>query len=322
MSRSPRCPLCGNPPGDAVFGGAEEGGSYFSILYCVDCAVGTTYPAPSADELAARYGEGAYRAGDGTRFTRFVESLIAISRAGRRMRIEKRVPRGAILDIGTGRGLFLNLMKAGGWRVAGVEFDDRTADGARTRYGIDVRTGEVGRWEFPAGSFDVVTMCHSLEHMPNPAETVDECRRLLRDGGLFAVAVPNLGSLQASVGKCAWFHLDPAHHLHHFSEEGLIRLLRGRFFDIVAIRRFDLEHDPYGWLQTLLNLTRIRKNLLFDLLKRPGVRPKDAGSAPVTDKIATFALMPVYVPLAVLLSLVESYFLKRPGTVEVYAVKR
>ena len=40
----------------------------------------------------------------------------------------------------------------------------------------------------------------------------------------------------------------------------------------MKIRRFDLEYNPFGWLQTLLNVTGIRKNLFYDLLKNVKTR--------------------------------------------------
>jgi hypothetical protein len=61
------------------------------------------------------------------------------------------------------------------------------------------------------------------------------------------------------MGKHLWFHLDFPYHLYHFSEEGLARLLEKYNFNLEKIRRFDLEYNPFGWLQTLFNLTGIKK---------------------------------------------------------------
>jgi len=40
-----------------------------------------------------------------------------------------------------------------------------------------------------------------------------------------------------------------------------------------------------------------------------------------TDIVYTLMLLPLYIPLSFVLSLVESFLLKRGGTVEIYAVK-
>jgi 2-polyprenyl-3-methyl-5-hydroxy-6-metoxy-1,4-benzoquinol methylase len=132
-------------------------------------------------------------------------------------------------------------MREEGWRVFGTEYDGASAIAARETYGLDVRTGNLEEAGFPPGGFDVITMSHVLEHLPDPVDALERCRRLLRSGGLIVAAVPNLSSLQASIGKGCWFHLDPPHHLFHFTEEGLRALLVQARFRVREVRRFDLE---------------------------------------------------------------------------------
>ena len=42
-----------------------------------------------------------------------------------------------------------------------------------------------------AECFDVVTLFHVLEHVPDPRRTLVACRRALRPGGIVVIAVPN-----------------------------------------------------------------------------------------------------------------------------------
>ena len=164
-------------------------------------------------------------------------------------------------------------------------------------------------------------MHHVLEHTPNPDELLTVCTRLLRPGGLLVTALPNIESLQAALGKERWFHLDLPYHLYHFSERGLIRILENHGFRIASVRRFDLEHNPFGWLQTLLNISGIRENFLFDLLKCAGARRNEYPRVGSKDMLLTFALLPLFAPLSVLFSALESFILKRGGTIEVFATK-
>jgi hypothetical protein len=157
--------------------------------------------------------------------------------------------------------------------------------------------------------------------MPDPEIAIDESSRLLVKGGLLAVAVPNITSLQSSFGKHLWFHLDIPYHLYHFSEEGLSSLLKKYDFNLLKIRRFDLEYNPFGWLQTLLNLTGIRKNLLYNLLKNINSRNSFISSASKWDLMVTVVLLPLYLPMSLVLSLYESLMMKKGGTIEIYAVK-
>ena len=275
-------------------------------------------PVPSHEELVRLYSRGAYRGEEGKRFTFVIEFFIFLLRKMRKVRIKNYISGGRILDIGCGRGLFLKIMRDDGWEVNGVEFN---AEAVSNVYGISVVSGEPASWGFPDGSFDAITINHVLEHFPQPREMIHECGRLLKKGGLLMCAVPNFLSLQSSVGKGAWFHLDVPYHIHHFSEEGLRSILTESGFRIVRIRRFDIEQDPFGWLQTLLNMSGIKKNFLHNMLKRPELRQGEMERARAMDLLLTLILLPFYLPLSISLALLESFLLRRGGTLEFHAVK-
>jgi SAM-dependent methyltransferase len=315
------CPFCSGPV-RRKFGDVRAVDSIFSVFFCEQCAIGVTLPVPSAEELGRLYGSESYRTTSGVRFNKLLERLILLFRAGRRNRIERYFKKGLILDIGCGRGLFLALMKTGGWNVAGTEFNEETASYAAKAYDLEVKSGVPSEWGFPDESFDVITIHHALEHVPDPVEMIGACRRLLKKSGLLVVAVPNLNSLQAAVGKEVWFHLDVPYHLFHFSETGLAALLKKHSFAISEVKRFDFEQGPFGWLQTLLNISGIRKNLLYSLLKNPALRKRELREVAKRSIVFTFLLLPFYVPLSFVLALFESFLLKRGGTIEVYAIKK
>jgi 2-polyprenyl-3-methyl-5-hydroxy-6-metoxy-1,4-benzoquinol methylase len=317
---NPVCIFCNGPASTKLISCQGKEGKTYSVYFCEKCAVGFTVPVPSPAELTGLYTSESYRVESGVRFTKLLERLIYLFRLGRKRRIEQYAKKGRILDIGCGRGLFLSLMKRGGWEVAGTEFNEETASYASRAYDLEVKGGDATEWGFPDESFDVITIHHVLEHTRNPEETLAACRRLLKKGGLLVVAVPNLSSLQAAVGKGVWFHLDIPYHLYHFSEAGLTELLEKSSFSVRKIKRFDIEQGPFGWIQTLLNRSGIRKNLFYNLLKDPVLRKRELSEATTTEIVFTFILLPVYVPLSFVLSLFESFLLKRGGTVEVYAV--
>ena len=304
-----------------LIGDGERDGKTYDVYFCKKCVIGVTIPMPTLKELAGLYSSESYRTTSGVKFNKLLEHLIYLFRLRRKRRIEKYITKGRILDIGCGRGLFLTFMRNDGWEVTGTEFNGETASYASRDYGIDVKTGRPSNWGFPDESFDVITINHALEHVQNPAEIFSSCRRLLRKGGLLVIAVPNISSLQSAAGKRAWFHLDIPYHLYHFSEEGLVGLLKKSSFYISRIRRFDLEYSPFGWIQTLLNLSGIRYNLFYNLLKNPELRKSEFAKARRADVMLSFILLPLYVPLSFVLSLFESLILKRGGAIEVYAVK-
>jgi len=293
----------------------------YRVVYCNNCGIGITVPQPPQEDLARFYAAGSYRLETGGRFRYAVELGLSLFRAQRKNRIRKYAAKGRILDVGCGRGLFLDLMKKGGWEVMGTEIDREVAATIASEYGIPVLHGDLGDCGLPPSSFDVVTLLHVLEHVRNPAETIKECNRLLKKGGLLVVSTPNIRSMQAAAGKKAWLHLDLPYHLYHFSEKGLLDLLRDNSFLAVKVRRFELEYGPFGWLQTLLNLSGIEENLLYNILKNPRLMASERKRTLNLDFLLMLVLLPVYLPASFFLSIFESV-LKKAGTVEVYAIKK
>lgn len=315
------CSLCNKRLHYIVCDEVDIEGKSYTILMCKNCNVALTTPIPSSEELSILYSSPNYRSESGQRFNRFVEYLIYIMRNRRMKRIEKYIRSGRTLDVGCGRGLFLHILKLHGWKVTGVEFNEETAAAARKNYNIPVVTAKAMSLSLADGSFDVITLNHVLEHLIDPAEMIRECRRLLRKGGLLVASVPNMSSLQASFGKGSWFHLDPPYHLHHFTENGLIRLLDTHQFKVCSVRHFDLEYNPFGWLQTLLNKSGINRNLLYNLMKSAKRQKNSIYKTSKRDVILMFAFLPVYAPLALLLAMLESFLMRKGGTIEVFSLK-
>ncbi|HYA26718.1 MAG TPA: class I SAM-dependent methyltransferase [Thermodesulfovibrionales bacterium] len=315
------CVLCNGVLEDKILEGINNGDKIYEVFFCRRCKTGSTVPVPTSAELSRLYGAGSYRASGGKRFNPVIEFFILLSRHLRRKRIERYIGQGRMLDIGCGRGLFLDVMRRRGWEVTGVEFDKEVALRAAETYNIKVISGGPAEWGLPAESFDVITLSHVLEHVYDPAEMIRECSKIIRKGGLVVVALPNMGSLQASVGKAGWFHLDVPYHLHHFTEEGLTGLLHKNCLRKVKVRHFDLEYNFFGWLQTLLNISGTSMNFLYEVLKSAEVRKKKLAESKKRDLLLTLALLPFYLPLSFLLSFFESFVLKRGGTIEVYAVR-
>ena len=316
-----RCALCRSPFGQELFHDhlPEEGP--YRVYFCPGCRIAQTVPRPSPEEMSRLYATDRYRTREGKRFIAPVERSVTLFNRLKSRIVTRRRKRGSILDIGCGRGLFLNIMSREGWRTKGVEFNAETAAYASSVYGIDVITVQ-DLVRIPDKEFDVITMYHVLEHVERPDALLESCLRLLKDDGLLFVAVPNIASLQAAVGRSRWFHLDLPHHLYHFTTEGLIGLLRRKAFSVVALRHFDPEQNPYGWLQTLLNRSGIRKNFLYDVLKKRELRSVRGGAWPLREAFATFLLLPLYLPLSLVLSLFEAAVARRGGTIEVVAEKR
>lgn len=125
--------------------------------------------------------------------------------------------KGKILDIGAGTGDFLLTAKENGWETVGVEPSER-AKSIAIKKGISF-VDKISDLE--NNSFDVITMWHVLEHVPNLELQIQELKRLLKPTGTLIVAVPNFKSFDANHYKTFWAAYDVPIHFWHFSKKAI-----------------------------------------------------------------------------------------------------
>ena len=97
-----------------------------------------------------------------------------------------------ILDAGAGSGEFVFLMQALGKEVVGIEPNTDYSAWCRDELGIDVRTAYLDPELFEAGSFDLVRLNHTLEHLNDPVKYLAMIRDWLAPDGVVYVEVPNI----------------------------------------------------------------------------------------------------------------------------------
>jgi len=116
-----------------------------------------------------------------------------------------------ILDLGSGRGEWLELLRENEITAKGLDFN--TAMVAQCRaLGLDVQQGEALAYlrSLPDNSLGVISCFHVIEHIPfaSVVSLLQEAIRVLRPGGLLILETPNPKNLMvASEG----FYLDPTH---------------------------------------------------------------------------------------------------------------
>ena len=189
--------------------------------------------------------------------------------------------RGRLLDAGCGTGAFAMEMQRRGWTVAVTELNDAVLDDMR-KLGMEAkRPDEALREGFAggAGKFDAITAWHVLEHVPNPLELATWARQQLNRDGVFQATVPNLASWQAERYGRHWLHLDVPRHLFHFTPTTLRNLLDQAGLKIIDTATIALEYDVFGVVQSSLNMSCSKPNVLFERLTNkdapPPASPRD-----------------------------------------------
>ena len=118
---------------------------------------------------------------------------------------------GPVLDIGFGRGEFLDLLAETGVDAHGIEVDAELVHGALRR-GLDVQLGDAGTYlaSLPDASLGGISALQVVEHL-SPQQYIDFARsvaRVVRPGGLVIIDSPNPSSFYVYAHA---FYLDPTH---------------------------------------------------------------------------------------------------------------
>lgn len=190
-----------------------------------------TSPRPVSDEMGRFYTEAYYE-----EKRALVRGLNHLSNQERIRYARRLKPSGQILDIGCGTGTFLTQMVAEGYEIHGVEFSESAIQGLPSSIREKVLVGGFRPLPFPDESFDLVTLWHVLEHLPNPLETLWEAHRLLKKDGILIVETPNYGSWEARWLGPHWLGLDVPRHFWHFTPGTLTKMAESARFPQPSVR--------------------------------------------------------------------------------------
>jgi SAM-dependent methyltransferase len=214
------CRICGSSDADApitlremMFGTRKE----FDYVRCRTCD--TLQIAEIPKEMNGYYPEGYYSFTPKT--PSFRERIRALIRKPTIPTWATELnPISSVLDIGCGRGELLNQMYTWGFRhLEGYDPFVRTP----IRYANGVRVATVK----PNAKFDVIMMHHSLEHVPDPKETLMAAVNLLSRNGKIVIRIPvRQGKAWRKYG-INWPHYDPPRHFYLWTVNGFKQMTAG-----------------------------------------------------------------------------------------------
>lgn len=140
-----------------------------------------------------------------------------------------------LLDVGCGTGDFLQIAQENKWIVAGIEPNAEARHVANEKTNKAVfETEQLSK--FKEQSFDVITLWHVLEHLPNLEGHMQTFKKLLKPNGVLVIAVPNYKSYDATYYKEFWAALDVPRHLWHFNKESVSKLVSSVSMEVVKIK--------------------------------------------------------------------------------------
>lgn len=228
------CPNCGSSKDRSILSSQDYRfkltNSRFDLIECHDCGLIFLFPIPNLKESINYYpDEESYYGKPNKIFNRF-SNYVALSKVNE---IEKFMEKGKILDLGCGTGDFLSKFDETKWEKFGVEISNQASKTASKISNVIVFNSELIDCKFPDNYFDVVSANHVLEHLYNFQETISEIHRILKDGGIFYIRLPNISSNQYKLTGEYWLHLDVPRHINFFSPDTLSQFLRNSGFEVV-----------------------------------------------------------------------------------------
>ena len=222
IPRSP-CDLCGAREAEEV-ARLDRHGQPLQTVICRKCGLVWTDPVPTREALRKFYSEEYRLQYKGISRPTLKHVYRAGNVAAHRFQHLKGLlkPGSVIVDVGSGGGEFVYLMRRLDFDAQGVQPHEGYARYSQEELGIPVHLGFVGEIQLPPESCHMVTLYHALEHMASPSAVLEHVRGWLEPRGWLVIEVPNVEATCQSPG-----HRFHQAHLYSFNAASL-QLLGGK----------------------------------------------------------------------------------------------
>ena len=236
-------------------------GDSFELFYDPSREMLYTQPKPSDSELSNYYSKTNYISHTDQRKSLF-DLLYHAARSvsvRRKLRLLKpyQSKQSLLLDVGAGTGFFLRAAKKRGWTVTGIEPNPTARNLANLKHPNSVLDASALH-TLPENSFDVITLWHVLEHLPNLEDDIIKLQKLLKPNGRIVVAVPNYNSFDALYFKSFWAAYDVPRHLWHFSQQSISILFSKVQMKLDATRPLVMDSFYVSFLSNKLKTGSLR----------------------------------------------------------------
>jgi 2-polyprenyl-3-methyl-5-hydroxy-6-metoxy-1,4-benzoquinol methylase len=216
----------------------------FNVISCINCDFTLTSPRPANEELGKYYQSENYIS-HSNKATTVLDQVYLIARnftlKWKVSLLRKYGPAQGdlhILDYGCGTGEFLKTCQDSGFKIAGVEPSENARTKSSTTNQIQIHESIDG---LDSKTFDIITMWHVLEHIPDFETIIQKLRSKLSNGGILFIAVPNHKSFDGQHYKQFWAGFDVPRHLWHFSSDTMKKILAKNNFSVVDICGMKLD---------------------------------------------------------------------------------
>jgi len=241
-----KCILCKNEKFQLISKKTRDSKKH-KIIRCLKCNHIQIYPIPTLNDEKKFYDENLQ--------DKNINDIGSIKRARRKMmpdniRRAKLVSkiitkRSRILEIGSGHGFFLDIMKKNGYNVTGFEISKEKRKYSKKVTNASVLDININEKISTVKPFDIVVLFHTLEHIIDPVIMLKNIKKLLKPKGKVLVEVPNCDDFHLELNKFyKEFYWERAH-IHYFNSKSLKTVIHlGGFknIKIIGVQRYSIEN--------------------------------------------------------------------------------
>ena len=244
------CILCKHPKLTLVSPQVRDSKNH-KVMKCKKCGHVQLNPVPSQKEDDRFYDENLQdkNVNDvGTidrAYNKMIEDTI------RRIDVIKKITpkKGKILEIGSGHGFFLEMMKKEGFDMTGIDISKEKRRIAKKVTKVKVLDVNINEENLNLGPFDAIVLFHVLEHIADPVMFLKNIKKILKPKGVVVVEVPNCNDFQLDLNKPYRNFYWQRAHIHYytpnilkwiFKVSGLSRM------KIIGTHRYSVE-NMFSW---------------------------------------------------------------------------
>lgn len=258
--RLTKCPLCKsghflNHSEVTDFAVSKE---TFVLCKCTKCDLLFTNPRPDQSEIGPYYEFPQYFSHDdqSKSLTQWVYNKARKRNIQNKISlIQSLLNTGSWLDYGCGTGELLYAAQENGWKVSGVEPNQKARSLATNKLNKSIKS-ELSEIKSNK-KFDIITLFHVLEHIHELKSSLKTLIKHLNSKGYILIAIPNPESFDAKKYGKFWAGWDVPRHLYHFSRSAMIFLEKE--FDLELIEEKPMKMDSY--YVSMLSETYLDKNI-------------------------------------------------------------
>ncbi len=264
----------------------------YSYYRCPMCFFVSTYPLPNKDILIKHYRD-KYMDGNYNLLLNYSDDYNRVYLDFSKTIIKYINSKGVdkykrLLDVGCFTGGFMKIMDRAGFKVFGVELQKEASAIAKQNFKGRVFNEDIKKHNYRTGSFDIITLNGLIEHVSEPVKVITEMSKILRKNGILFIETPDSNSMPALLMRKYWPPYQPLEHIHIFSKNSLILLLKNLgFVDIQISNHIKILPVSYVY-KNLRNFGREFYNLtgrFSSILSRLSVKlPFYMGEIKITAK--------------------------------------